>query len=410
MRNRFMALALVTVLVLSLSGLVTAQDKITLRMWTSSSSPAEDKAKTAQVDAFEEANPDIDVELQILPDYGTQIQAAFASGDYPEVFNVGQFDFQTFADSGVIAAGGDKIPDQSDIYPGLLAAFTKDGTPYCVPKDFSTLGLLYNKDLFDKAGVAYPTAEWTWKDMQDAAQKLTSGDVVGLSAAADRNRWMAFFYGNGGELFDKDGNVAFNNEAGVAALDFYASFVNDGTGKTPKDLDSGWNGEAFGKGKAAMTIEGNWAIGYLAENFPDLNWGVAELPIAPATGKRGTLTFTECWAVGANASGATSDAAWKLVNFLTDKDGAMTVATAGFGVMPARASASDAWISAKGHEDLGAFVKGAEYAVAPVFPLGYADFTKAVDDGTNAVMAGQQTVEEMMDEAAAVAEDIKVNG
>ena len=221
MRNRFMSLMLVIVLALSLSGLVAAQDKTKIRMWTSSSSPAEDKAKTAQVDAFKKANPDIDVEMQILPDFGTQIQASFASGDYPEVFNVGQFDFPTFADSGVIAAGGDMIPDQSDIYPGLLAAFTKDGTPYCVPKDFSTLGLLYNKDLFDKAGVKYPTADWTWQDMSDAAKKLTSGDVVGLSAAADRNRWMAFFYGNGADLFDKDGKVVFNSPEGVAALDFY---------------------------------------------------------------------------------------------------------------------------------------------------------------------------------------------
>lgn len=410
MRNRLMSLALVMVLALSLSGLVAAQDKTKIRLWTSSSSPAEDKAKTAQVEAFKKANPDIEVEMQILPDFGTQIQAAFASGDYPEVFNVGQFDFPTFADSGVIAAGGDKIPDQKDIYPGLLAAFTKDGTPYCVPKDFSTLGLLYNKDLFDKAGVKYPTADWTWQDMADAAKKLTSGGVVGLSAAADRNRWMSFFYGNGGEVFDKDGKVAFNSDAAVAALDFYNSFVKDGTGKTPKDLDSGWNGEAFGKGKAAMTIEGNWAIGYLAENFPDLKWGVAELPIAPATGKHGTLTFTECWAVGAAATGKVADAAWKLVNFLTDKDGAMTVATAGFGVMPSRASAADAWLAGKGHEELGAFVKGAEYAIAPVFPLGYADFTKSVDDGTNAVIAGTQTAKEMMDAAAAVAEDIKTNG
>jgi len=57
-----------------------------------------------------------------------------------------------------------------------------------------------------------------------------------------------------------------------------------------------------------MTIEGNWAIGYLNQTFPDLKWGVAEIPVAPATGKHGTLTFSECWAVGANATDAKADA------------------------------------------------------------------------------------------------------
>lgn len=409
MRNRFMALALVAVLALSLSGMVAAQDKTKIRVWTGSSSPVENEYKQDQVAAFMKANPDVEVDLQILPDYGTQIQASFASGDYPEVFTIGQGDFPSRADSGVIAVGGDKIPDQADIYPGLLAAFSVDGTPYCVPKDFSTLGLIYNKDLFDKAGVAYPTADWTWKDMQDAAKKLTSGDVVGFADTADYNRWMGFFYGNGGQLFDKDGKVVFNSPEGVAALDFYAGFAKDGTGKTPKDLDSGWGGEAFGKGKAAMVIEGNWAIGFLAETYPEVKWGVAELPTAPS-GKKGTLTFTECWAVGAAAKDKVADAAWKLVNYMTDKDGAMNVATAGFGVMPARASAADAWIKTKGHEELGAFVTGASYAVAPVWPLGYADFDKALVDGTNAVIAGQQTAQEAMDAAAKVAEDIKANG
>jgi multiple sugar transport system substrate-binding protein len=411
MRKRFMTLALVGVLALSLSGLVAAQAQTTVRVWTGSSSPVEDKYKQDQVAAFMKANPDIKVDLQILPDYGTQIQAAFASGDYPEVFTVGQGDFPSRADSGVIAAGGDKIPDQADIYPGLLAAFTKDGTPYCVPKDFSTLGLLYNKDMFDKAGVAYPTADWTWKDMQDAAKKLTSGDVVGFSATPDYNRWMAFLYGNGATAFDADGKSTINSPEAVAALDFYNSFVKDGTGKTPKDLDSGWGGEAFGKGKAAMVVEGNWAIGFLADTYPDLKWGVAEIPAGPsANGKKGTLTFTECWAVGANAKDATADAAWKLVNYMTDKDGEMNVATAGFGVMPSRASAADAWIKAKGHEDLGAFVTGASYAVAPVWPLGYADFDKSLVDGTNAVIGGQQTAQEALDAAAKVADDIKANG
>jgi multiple sugar transport system substrate-binding protein len=403
-KNRLLILALVLVLALSVS-LASAQDPIVIRAWTGSSSPVENEFKEAQIAAFEEANPDVDVELLIAPDYGTQLQTAFASGDYPEVFTVGQFDFPVFQDSGVIANGNDQIEALDDFYPGLTAAYTVDDQVYCAPKDFSTLALLYNKDLFDAAGVEYPTGEWTWEDLRAASETLTSGDVVGMSVAPDKFRWMALFYGNGAEVFDADGNPTFNSPEAVESLEFYAGLVTDGFGATPADLNAGWNGEAFGQGKAAMTIEGNWAIGYLNETFPDLNWGVAEIPIAPASGEHGTLTFTECWAVGANATDEKAEAAWRLVNFLTNADAAQLVAEQGFGVMPARPSASQAWLDTVG-PDYEAFVTGADYAVAPIFPLGYADFSTVIDNGMNEVLAGTVTAQELLDEAQEVAQEI----
>lgn len=397
---------LVLALLLTVSvGAVSAQDKTVIRAWTGSSSPVENEFKEAQVAAFEEANPDIDVELLIAPDYGTQLQTAFASGDYPEVFTVGQFDFPSLVDSGVIANGSAEIEAQDDIYPGLAAAFSVDGELYCVPKDFSTLGLLYNKDLFDAAGVEYPTADWTWDDLQAAAETLTADDVVGASIAPDRNRWLALFYGNGAQVFDAEGNPTFNSPEAVASLDFYTNLVSSGVANTPANLNSGWNGEAFGQGKAAMTIEGNWAIGYLNETFPDINWGVAEIPKAPGAEAHSTLTFTECWAVGANATDAKAEAAWKLVNYMTGEEGANAVAEQGFGVMPARPSAAQAWLDTAG-EDYQAFVTGADYAIAPIFPQGYADFTKVVDDGLNEVLAGDKTPQELLDEAQEVAVEI----
>jgi multiple sugar transport system substrate-binding protein len=405
MKKSWIVLAALFVMVMSVAAPVTAQDKIVIRAWTGSSSPVENDFKTAQVKAFMEANPDIQVDLLVAPDYGTQLQTAFASGDYPEVFTVGQFDFPTLVDSGVIADGSEQIEAQDDIYPGLKEAFSVDGKLYCAPKDFSTLALLYNKDLFDAAGVDYPTADWTWDDMQAAAEKLTSGDVVGASIAPDRNRWLAFFYGNDAQVFDADGNPTFNSPEAVASLDFYTGLVSSGFAKTPADLNSGWNGEAFGQGKAAMTVEGNWAIGYLNETFPNLKWGVAEVPKAPGAEAHSTLTFTECWAVGANVTGDKAEAAWKLVNFFTGVDGAKAVAEQGFGVMPARPSASQAWLDKVG-ADYQAFVTGADYAIAPIFPQGYADFTKIVDDGMNEVLAGSTTPQELLDEAQQTAQEI----
>jgi multiple sugar transport system substrate-binding protein len=411
MRNNRFIVGAALIAALSFGGVVAAQDAVTLQVWTGSSSPAENEAKEAQFAAFQEANPDIALEVLISPDYGTQVQAAFASGDYPDVFTVGQFDLASLVESGLVMSADGRIENADEIFPSLLSAFTVGDTVYCPPKDFSTLAVLYNKDHFAAAGVAEPTGDWTWEDMAAAAQAVTDADittadgvdVLGFSAAADRNRWMAFLYGNGANLMDADGNVTWNSPEAVAALDFYASFVANGTGAIPANLGgAGWNGEAFGRGLAAMTIEGNWAIGYLASDFPELNWGVVEIPVSP-TGNRGTLTFTECWAVGANTE--YPEQAWTLVNFLTGTEGAMTVATSGFGVMPARSNAVDSWLETRG-EEYAAFVNGAEYAVAPVFPIGFGDFTAVVDEGTVDVMNGDAEAQEVMDEAAEIAAEI----
>lgn len=389
-----------------LVGAVAAQDDvITVRVWTGSSSPVENEFKEAQVAAFEEANPGIEIDLLISPDYGTQIRAAFASGDYPEVFTVGQFDFPQWQTDGLLAVGTDLIEDSDDIYPGLRDAFSADGDLYCPAKDFSTLALLYNIDQFEAAGVALPDADWTWDDMFAAAEALTTEETVGFSAAADKFRWMAFFYANGAEIFDADGAVAFDSAASIESLSFYQSFVAEGFGALPGDLNAGWNGEAFGQGSAAMTVEGNWAIGYLNDTFPDINWGVAELPIAPS-GERGTLTFAECWAVSSRAEGDVADAAWQVANYFTNSVGATQVAEAGFGVMPARASVGSLWLETIG-EQYSAFVSGAEYAVAPIFPLGFADFDAAANEATSLVMTLEEDVDDALEEAADVAREIQ---
>lgn len=406
-RITFFALALLLVLPLSLA---FGQDTVTIRLWTGSSSPAENEALEAQIALFEEANPTIDVEVLISPDYNQTLTQGFAANDYAEVFAVGQFDFPNWRAEGRLAPADGAIVEQDDIYPGLLNAFTYEGEVYCPPKDFSTLALYYNRDHFDAAGLEYPTAEWTWDDLYAAAEALTNDEHVGMSVAPDHNRWLAFFYANGARLMDEEGSLTFNSAEAAASLDYYASFVLNGVGNTPSNLDSGWNGEAFGRGLASMTVEGNWGIGFLEEQYPDLNWGVAELPTAPS-GEKGTLTFTVCWGVAASTEDGGPnqfiDESWALVNFLTGpgEGGAQFVATAGFGVMPARASAGDLWLETRG-EEFAPFVIGAEYAWAPVFPVGFADFTDTVVNGMNAVLSGDQSAQELLDEAQAVGEEI----
>jgi multiple sugar transport system substrate-binding protein len=366
-----------------------------------SSSQAENDALAAMVAAFEDANPTIDVDLQLVPEYDTTLQAAFSSGDAPNVFYVDSSRLPDFVDAGVIAEAGDNIVEPDDIYPSLLDAFTVDGTLYCPPKDFSTMALQYNKTLFDEAGLEYPTNDWTWDDLTAAAETLTEGDVVGLVVPPELPRWLPFLYQAGGSVLSEDGEVVFDSEESMTALEFYIGMVEDGIAAPPSELDSGWGGQAFGTGRAAMAMEGNWIIGAMNQDYPDIEYGVVELPAGPAG--EATMAFTVCYGVAADNDNP--EESWALVNFLTGPEGALMVGEAGFGVMPARISAADSWIQTQG-EEFQAFVSGAENAHRWQLPVGFGDFTETFNNGLREAMAGNLLPEEVLEDSVEIAEEI----
>ena len=91
-----------------------------------------------------------------------------------------------------------------------------------------------------------------------------------------------------------DGEAIANSQENVDALTYVQDRMADGTFAYAQDVGAGWGGEAFGKQLAAMTIEGNWITGAMTNDFPDVEYVVAELPEGPAG--KGTLQFTNCWA------------------------------------------------------------------------------------------------------------------
>jgi multiple sugar transport system substrate-binding protein len=401
-------LLLVLLLAFAVSGVSAQDDPVTLVLMGHSSSPAEDEALQAQIAAFEEAYPNIDVDVQLVPEYETVLQTSFASGDYPNVFYVGQEKIDEYVRAGVIAPVEDNLTDVEDIYPSLLTTYTYEGTLYCPAKDFSNLALEYNKDLFDEAGVEYPTADWTWDDLRAAAEQITENtEAVGIALNPDIDRWFALYAQAGGQLYDEDGNFVFGSEganydAAVAAMNFYADLYQSGLARTSSDLGAGWPGDAFGQGLAAMTIEGNWMIQYLLDTFPELNWGVAELPTGPE-GTRATLTFSECYGVAADNEHP--EESWLLVDFLTGPEGAARLAEGGFGPMPTRASTGDLWLENRG-EDYAAFVTGSEYALAPVMPPGFQEFRDTLGGNIQQVAEGNLEAEEAVEEAVEVAQEL----
>lgn len=400
-RTLFMALALM--LVVSM-GAVSAQDQTTIMLAGWSSSDSENAALQAQIDAFQAANPDVAVELNLVPDYDTFMQTGFASGDYANVFYVDSSKLQDWASAKVIAPIGDQLTNVEGIYESLRSVFTYDGQLYCPAKDFSTLTLQYNIDMFDAAGVAVPT---TWEELAAAAEALTTADVAGLTVNPELARFLPFLYQSGGAVLDAEGGVALDSDATRAAVQAVVDLFVNGYARTATDLGAGWAGEAFGQGKVAMAMEGNWVIQYLEDNFPDLNWGVAELPAGPAG--KATMAFTVCYGVADPESNVSQTpealaASIRLVDFLTGDEGAMMVGESGFGPMPTRGVAAEPWLSARG-EAFKPFVDGAEYAYPWSFPPGFGTFIDTFNTNLVEATKGNLSVDEFVTSAAEAAQE-----
>ncbi|GAQ66487.1 sugar ABC transporter substrate-binding protein [Streptomyces scabiei] len=330
-----------------------------LNVLIESSGDAETKAvkKAVQTWATDSGNKATVTPAQ---DMAQQMGQGFASNNPPDVFYVDSKRFATYASAGNLEPYGDSFPGKDDFYPALRQAFTYDGKLYCVPKDFSTLGLQINTTAWSKAGLTDADIPTTWDELATVAKKLTTSRQVGLALGDTRDRIGAFMVQAGGWVTNKDATkVTADSPENLKALNFVKSLLADGSAKYPKQLDSGWSGEAFGKQKSAMAIEGNWITGAMKNDYPDVKYRTVPLPTGPAG--KGTLAFTQCWGIAEKSKNKA--AALDFVKAMTAKDTQLTFAEA-FGVMPSRQSASADYV-ARFPQDK-AFIDGAAYAQAPV--------------------------------------------
>ena len=380
----------------------TGATELQLMGW--SSSDAENTRLQAVVDDFNAANENIQVNLNLVADYDTRLQTSLAGGSPPDVFYIDSFKLPDIVEAGALEPAEGHIDNPDDFYESLRNAFTYNGTFYCPPKDFSTLGLEYNEDMFQAAGVDLPTADWTWDDLRSAAEQLTNEDdgVYGMVLSQDFARWIAFLYQAGGQVASEDfTEMAINSPEAQDALDFYVNLVLDGYAAQPADLDSGWAGEAFGKGRAAMAMEGNWIVPFLSDQFPDVNYGVTQLPAGPAG--EATMAFTVCYGVPADISQERKDAAFEVVNYLTGPEGMKAWTDLGL-AMPTRQSLRDQWLEQ--FPDLEPFLNGAEYAHPWQFVPGFQDVLDTINNDLQQAFAGTVTTDQVLQDAEEVGTEV----
>ncbi|TFE22851.1 ABC transporter substrate-binding protein [Cohnella luojiensis] len=344
--------------------------EITLSGW--GASPEEQALLQQTLDEFQAKNPDVKVKYEVIADqYMDVIKTRLVGGEGPDVFYMDAFEAPKMIESGVLEPLDSYVTDDFDIAdfeePLVNAFKSPDGKSYGFPKDFSTLAMFYNKKMFADAGIAAPPA--TWEEFLDAAKKLTKDKTVyGFGAAPELARQMYMIKAFGGKLTDENYNAAFATPEAIQGLQLVIDQrVVDKTSGQPSDAGAGWGGEMFGQGKAAMVFEGNWAIPYLNANFPELEYATAELPTV--NGQKGTMAFTVAYVM--NKASEKKEASWKLISYLTGKEGMKTWTSKGF-ALPSRKSVS-AELGYDKDPLRGALVAGASYATpwqaGPTLPI-----------------------------------------
>ncbi|MCC6458435.1 MAG: extracellular solute-binding protein [Caldilineaceae bacterium] len=280
---------------------------VSLLGWTGST--AENSQLQEAILAFEQAHPSSPVAGRLVPNYNATLENELGSANPPDLFLAYSHQLADLVADGHLLPIPANYPVAATVWPNLVAGLQVDGQNYCFPRDVAVLRLYYNPAVFDRAEAAYPQDNWSWTEFRaalDATADINNG-YRGLVLEYDLSRFYPFL------LQSSSDDDLWQGPDALAALEYFMDLYNDEVATTPGTLDSSWNGEAFGRGRAAMTIEGNWLDGYLASEFPGLNYGVVDLPAGPAG--RGTTAFISCWVVHATTDNPTE--ALEMAAFLT---------------------------------------------------------------------------------------------
>lgn len=356
--------------------------KASLTILIGSSGDAETNAVKQAAKAWADKSGNA-AEVVVASDLNQQLGQGFAGGTPPDVFYADAGRIGDFAKAGNLLAYGDQV-SSAGFLDSLAQTFTYDGKLQCAPKDFSTLALVINTDLWAKAGLTDADIPKDWAGLEAVSKKLTSGKVTGLVISGEWDRIGVFAKQAGGWIVSEDGKSATADTPEMkAGLDEAKKMLKAGSLKYAKQVDAGWGGEAIGKGKAAMTIEGNWIRGALSKDFPDIKTKIVELPAGPAG--KGTLLFSNCWGVAAKSKNQT--AAVDLVKAMISTDQQMAFAKA-FGVMPSTTEGAKKF--AQEYPDDAAFAAGGEYGQGPVNIPGF-DPVKAAFNSNLEQLASKDT-------------------
>jgi multiple sugar transport system substrate-binding protein len=343
------------------------------------------------------ADTGITIDRQAVPrdELITKVLLAAQQKQLPNVLRIDNPDLQEVAATGALVPLTDYGVDLTGIYPNLLDAGSYNGKVYGIAPGINGMAIFYNKDMFTAAGVKVPT---NWAELEDAAAKLTKGDVYGFAFSApatEEGSWQfePWFWGSGGDLKKLD------SPEGVKALQFWGDLVQKGyVSKSVVQWSQGDVNDQFMAGKAAMQQNGCWNLSALEKS--KINFGVFPIP-KPDGGAAPGPMGGEVLTIPGGKDAATMQAAGKVVNCLLSDEKMLEWATLQ-AYIPGRISVAQK--AAQADPNLQAFVDAAaaeRSRPGPPANLGpnYSKVSQPLWTAIQAALTGAKTPQEALTEA-----------
>jgi len=315
----------------------TLSGEISFSTW---GSLEEKKVNEDIIALFESEHPGTKVNLEYIPEeYTTKIDSMFLGDMAPDVIYGHPKYFTKWASEGLLMDLTDRfnatpeLMDETKFNTKLYDSFKYEGQNIATVNGADTMLLFYNKTLFDKANVPYPSEDWTWEDLIDAAQKLTEFDENGKPTQygiAINNSYQAieaFLFANGGKLFDDMNNpkeVLINSSENIEMLTLLQDLIYKYKA-APTSADSETLGGGFDTGKIAMDINGVWAVVY-RKDIKDFTWDIAELPVDEASGGKIPALYAG-YAIAKNSKNP--ELAWEFAKFMQSDEAQKMLAASG---------------------------------------------------------------------------------
>ncbi|MCM1441865.1 MAG: sugar ABC transporter substrate-binding protein [Roseburia sp.] len=339
---RVTALVLALTLLLSLCGCGASDGKthLTFQIWD----PAQRSSMEAICAAYTEKHPDVVIEVQVTSwnEYWTKLEAAAESNTMPDIFWMHTNQILYYSDFGMLADVTELYDDvEANYYQNHFSEISignaqgTDGRMYGVPKDKDNIFLVYNKEMFDAAGVAYPDEEWTWDDLVDASAKIyeKTGKYGYMAYNDDQMGYWSFVYQAGGYILSEDNTKAGFDQPGTKkGMEFYVGLQSYDWCPDQAYFAETAPGTAFFSEIGSMYIEGNWELMNKCVSFPNMDgkWDIAPMPKCPdplSGDGRATISNGLCYSTAAH--GKTRDLALDVIKFFGTEEAQLIASSYG---------------------------------------------------------------------------------
>ncbi|GAA2295256.1 sugar ABC transporter substrate-binding protein [Streptomyces kunmingensis] len=318
---------------------------------------------------FERTRPGVSVDVQLTPNgtYWTKLRTACTGGSAPDVFWMNGPNFGLYADAGQLLPletdGADAVLRPADFPADLISLYRWKGVQYGVPKDFDTVALWFNKELFDRAKVDYPDATWTWQDLIANAQRLTDRKRgiygVGAPVRPQENYYNSIPQAGGYVISPDKRHSGYSDEHTREGLQFWIDLIHRyRASPSLQQMTDTDPTQMFQSGTLAMTYEAS----YNAATFhadPELR---AKIDVAPMPKGRRRATVLHGLANVVYARTPHPELAREFVEFLGSEKASLLQGKYGTAI-PARNGTAKPWAARMPDFDLQVHLDALDYAV-----------------------------------------------